>query len=130
MSGPQNDIENRHPGVMIEIIARDQQAMKAFYSKVFGRRYQTGTAGFAYVHFGERKLPLLGGIGQADPKTPGFEPGHNFYLLVDNLEATIEEAVKAGGESFVPPADVDGYRFAMIRDPEHNPIGLIQPFAD
>jgi len=130
MSEPQNDIENRHPGVMFEIIARDQQAMKAFYSKVFGWRYQTGMSGFAYVHFGERKLPLLGGIGQADPKTPGFEPGHNFYLLVDNLEATIEDAVKAGGESFVSPADADGYRFAMIRDPERNPIGLIQPFAD
>jgi len=130
MSESRNEVVNRHPGVMIEIIAKDQQAMMAFYSKVFGWRYQPGTGGFAYVHFGKRTLPLLGGIGQADPKIPGFEPGHNFYLLVDNLEATIEDAVKAGGEKFVPPTKVDGYQFAMIRDPERNPIGLIQPFAD
>jgi predicted enzyme related to lactoylglutathione lyase len=130
MSEPRNDADNRHPGVMFEIIAKDQQVLKAFYSKVFGWHYQSGTDGFAYVHFGERTLPLLGGIGQADSKTPGFEPGHNFYLLVDNLEATIDNAVKAGEESFVPPTEVDGYRFAMIRDPERNPIGLIQPFVD
>lgn len=130
MNEPRSAVENHHPGVMIEIIAKDQQAMKTFCSKVFGWRYQSGTGGFAYVHFGERTLPLLGGIGQAGPKIPGFEPGHNFYLLVDDLEATIEAAVQAGGKKFVPPTQVDGYHFAMIRDPEHNPIGLIAPFAD
>lgn len=129
MNEQAKEFENRHPGVMIEIIAKDQQAMKAFYSKVFGWHYRSGTGGFAYVHFGERTLPLLGGIGQADPSIPGFEPGHNFYLLVDDLEATIELAVEAGGEKLMPPTKVDGYQFAMIRDPEHNPIGLIQPFA-
>jgi predicted enzyme related to lactoylglutathione lyase len=131
MSEPRNAVENHHPGVMIEIIAKDQQAMKTFYSKVFGWRYhQSGTNGFAYVHFGERKLPLLAGIGQCVRNTPGFEPGHYFYLLVDDLEATIEAAVQAGGKEFVPPTEADGYHFAMIRDPEGNPIGLIAPFTD
>lgn len=60
MSEPRNEIENRHPSVMFEIIAKDQQAMKTFYSKVFAWRYQSGTGGIAYVHFGERTLPLLG----------------------------------------------------------------------
>jgi hypothetical protein len=27
------------------------------------------------------------------------------------------------------PASVDGYRFAMIEDPEGNPVGLIEPFT-
>ena len=130
MSERRNAVENHHPDVMIEIIANDQLRMKTFYSKVFGWRYQTGTGNFAYVHFGERKLPLLGGIGQAVPNTPGFEPGHYFYLLVDDLKATIEAAVQAGGEEFVQPTKADGYHFAMIRDPERNPIGLISPFTD
>lgn len=120
---------NRHPALMFELIARDQAKLQSFYANVFGWTYETGASGFAYVRFASAPRSLLGGIGQAQPNTPGFEPGHNFYLEVDNLEATIAAAVAAGGEQFVPPAAVDGYRFAMVRDPEHNPIGLIEPFA-
>lgn len=120
---------NRHPSVMFEIIARDQERAKAFYSAVFGWTYETGTGGFAYVNFPTEVTPLLGGIGQARKDTPGFEPGHNFYLRVESLQATIETALAAGGECLMSPAEVDGYRFAMIRDPEGNPIGLIEPFA-
>ncbi|KRA17920.1 MULTISPECIES: VOC family protein [unclassified Lysobacter] len=119
---------NRHPVAMFEIIARDQAAMQRFYSQVFGWRYENGDAGFAYVHFPVRMQPLLGGIGQADPNTPGFEPGHNFYLLVDDLQATIDAAIAAGGRQYMAPADADGYSFAMIQDPEGNPVGLIRPF--
>jgi predicted enzyme related to lactoylglutathione lyase len=114
---------------MFEIIANDQEAMKTFYSKVFGWHYQLGEGAFAYVHFGPRTLPLLGGIGAAKPNIPGFEPGHHFYIRVASLEATIERAVLAGGKTFVPPTKVDGYDFAMIKDPEGNAIGLIEPFS-
>lgn len=120
---------NRHPSVMFEIIAKDQERAKTFYGAVFGWTYETGTGGFAYVHFPEEATPLLGGIGQARKDTPGFEPGHNFYLRVESLQATIDAALAAGGECLMPPAEVDGYHFAMIRDPEGNPIGLIEPFA-
>jgi uncharacterized protein len=120
--------ENRHPSVMFEIIANNQSALKDFYSKVFGWSYQIGAGGFAYVHFHDRKPPLLGGIGQSDPSVVGFEPGHSFYLLVDDLNAAIERAVAAGGRRHMPPSTVDGYSFAMIEDPEGNAIGLILPF--
>lgn len=120
---------NQHPSVMFEIIARDQEKAKAFYTAVFGWTYEIGTGGFAYIHFPRHSTPLLGGIGQVQKDVPGFEPGHNFYLLVDSLEATIQKAVEAGGAKFVDPVSVDGYRFAMIRDPEGNPIGLIEPFT-
>lgn len=119
---------NRHPGVMFEIIAKDQEKAKAFYATVFGWTYRSGTGGFSYVHFPVEATPLLGGIGQAQKNVPGFEPGHNFYLRVESLEAAIDAALAAGGQRFVPPVAIDGYRFAMIRDPEGNPIGLIEPF--
>lgn len=120
---------NAHPGVMFEIIARDQAAMQAFYTQVFGWQYRVGTGGFAYVDFPLQTRPLLGGIGQAVPRVPGFEPGHSFYLLVDDLDATITQALAAGGARYMDPTEADGYHFAMIRDPEGNPIGLIQPFT-
>ena len=47
---------------------------------------------------------------------------------VDDLEAAIDRVVMAGGSKFVDPTPVDGYTFAMVKDPEGNPIGLIKPF--
>lgn len=126
---PEPTDRNRHPALMFEVIAHDQARLKRFYAQVFGWTFEVGSSGFAYVHFARQPRILLGGIGQAQPNTPGFEPGHAFYLEVDALEATVAAAVAAGGECFVDPADVDGYRFAMIRDPEGNPIGLIEPFG-
>ncbi|WP_437304491.1 antibiotic biosynthesis monooxygenase [Sorangium sp. So ce388] len=123
-----NEPENQHPSVMFEIIGRDQAKLKAFYQAVFGWTYTSGTGGFAYVKFPVERREALGGIGQADPGTPGFEPGHNFYLLVDDLDGTIARAVEAGGTKLMPPTSIDGYQFAMIKDPEANPIGLIKPF--
>jgi len=120
---------NQHPAVMFEVIANDQNAVKTFYSKVFGWTYQSGSGGFAYIHFPVQGQPLLGGIGQADPAVPGFTPGRNFYLLVDELEAAIARATAAGGSIYMPIAAVDGYRFAMIQDIEGNPVGLIEPFS-
>jgi uncharacterized protein len=120
---------NRHPAVMFELIARDQATLQAFYGAVFGWTYRIGTGGFAYVDFPTASRPLLGGIGQAQAGVPGFEPGHNFYLLVDSLEATIAAAEDHGGALSMPIAEVDGYRFAMITDPEGNPVGLIEPFS-
>jgi len=119
---------NRHPAVMFEIIANNQAATQDFYSQVFSWNYQVSTGGFAYVHFPVEGQPLLGGIGQANIDVPGFEPGHSFYLLVDDVEAAIARALTAGGTQYMAPACVDGYRFAMIRDPEGNPVGLIEPF--
>lgn len=119
---------NHFPAVMFEVIATDLEAAKAFYTRVFGWQYEAGTSGFQYIHFPAGAPPLLGGLGQADPDIPGFEPGRNFYLLVPRIEPFLERAIAAGGSSLMPPASVDGYRFAMFRDPEGNPVGLIEPF--
>jgi uncharacterized protein len=118
---------NRHPSVMFEIIAKDSVAAQDFYQRVFGWQYQTGTGGFAYIGFPVSTRPLLGGIGQAS-SDPGFEPGRNFYLLVDSVEETLESALTAGASHLMAPTSVDGYRIAMFRDPEGNPVGLIEPF--
>ncbi|RDU98009.1 VOC family protein [Trinickia dinghuensis] len=127
-SAASNIVANHHPSVMFEVIGRDQGSLKSFYASVFGWNYETGASGFAYVPFPAQLTPLLGGIGQTQPKTPGFEPGTNFYLRVDDLEAAIERAVRSGGSRFVEPTSVDGYTFAMVKDPEGNAIGLIKPF--
>ncbi len=127
-AAPRAPASNRHPAVMFEILANNQGSLLDFYRKVFGWNYQEGTGGFAYVKFPVETLPLLGGIGQANDKQPGWEAGRHFYLRVDDLKDAIERVKAAGGKAFVPPVSVDGYNFAMVKDPEGNVIGLIEPF--
>lgn len=120
--------ENRHPAVMFEIIARDQEAQKRFYSAVFGWVYRVTPSGFSLIDFPTASRPLLGGIGQAIENTPGFEPGCSFYLEVPSLEKAIERTRTAGGSVHMKPTAADGYHIAMIMDPEGNVVGLIEPF--
>lgn len=129
MADEARDEGNGHPAVMFEIIARDQEAMKRFYGDVFGWNFEDGSEGFAYVHFGVRKTPLLGGVGQAQTGVPGLEPGHAFYFVVDDIKATLERIVAAGGGRHMAETQADAYTFAMAKDPEGNPFGLVRPFG-
>ncbi|MCK6590883.1 MAG: VOC family protein [Polyangiaceae bacterium] len=119
---------NRHPAVMFEVIANDQEQAKKFYHAVFGWNYTIGTGNFAYVKFRGTSPALLGGIGQADDKEPGFSAGHSFYLLVDNVATALERAVNAGGKLLMGKTEIDGYTIAMFTDPDGNSVGLIEPF--
>ena len=121
-------VTNRHPAVMFEVMSPDAATARGFYRDVFGWSYDTGSEGFSYVHFPVGAPPLLGGIGQADAGAPGMQPGTNFYLLVDDLEATLARAVAAGATRLMPPWTVDGYHFAMFTDPDGFAIGLVTPF--
>jgi predicted enzyme related to lactoylglutathione lyase len=47
---------------------------------------------------------------------------------VDDIDAAIARAEAAGGKLHMEVTNVDGYTFAMVEDPEGNPIGLIKPF--
>ena len=126
---PHSQRQNRHPALMFEIMAKSQQPLLDFYHRVFGWEYELGTGKFAYIPFPAELTPLLGGIGQANADEKGFEAGRNFYLVVDDLDATIAATIAAGGSAYVEPSRVDGYDFAMVKDPEGNAIGLIKPFS-
>ena len=114
-----------HPVVMFEFIATDQKLLCEFYHAVFGWDYDVED-GFAYIHFSPIRIPTLGGIGQAQPQTPGWEPGRNFYLATDDLEKSLAAVEAAGGAVYVPITTAGTYRFAMFTDPEGNVVGLLE----
>ena len=55
---------------------------------------------------------------------------HSYVEGLDDLDEAITKAKKAGAKVQLPPTPVDGYHFAIIEDPEGNPIGLITPFEN
>jgi predicted enzyme related to lactoylglutathione lyase len=116
---------NSSPAVMFEFIASDQKRLCEFYRQVFGWQYQV-EGGFAYVKFAPQLITPLGGIGQAKPDEPGWQPGRNFYLATHDVKASLAKVVEAGGKVAVPVTETDGYTFAMFTDPEGNLVGLLQ----
>jgi hypothetical protein len=46
------------------------------------------------------------------------------YVLVDNIEATLEKVEKLGGKVVLPKRSSDGGAYAVFADPEENMLGL------
>lgn len=114
-------------GIFFEVLAKDQAAQRAFYEYVFGWRLEPGESGFDYVAF-PPPVAVRGGVGQAQPGQPGQDPGANFYVMVDDIEHTLARVVERRGSIVLPSTSVDGYTFAMFKDPEGNTVGVVSPF--
>lgn len=108
----------------IEIAGRDGERLKKFYSELFDWRIERkDTAGFDYydieIEFGGK--PTAGIRHEPDGKAELV-----VYIEVDNLESTVEKAEKLGARVRIPPMAYGDLNFALIEDPEGNPIGLTQ----
>jgi predicted enzyme related to lactoylglutathione lyase len=110
----------------------DAEALAAFYADLFGWKINTRDgAGWVQVR------DPNGGVGlnlQADdryePPTWPEEPGaqtkmFHLEILVDDLEAAVEVALRAGGtEAQHQPSDRDRTRMRVMLDPAGHPFCL------
>ena len=115
---------NAHPVVMFEFIAEDPEALRSFYTRVFGWTYAIQD-GFAYIQFAPTTITPLGGIGPARAE-PGWGAGRNFYLATADVEQTLRDVLASGGQVWVEPTTAGGYHFAMFKDPAGNVVGLLE----
>jgi len=107
----------------IEFPADDVERAKKFYAAVAGWDYNEMDGALGYWLF--RTAPEAGG---AVPKR-GESVGDavRVYIDVDDLEGAVDAATANGGSVITPPSDIPGQgRFAAVRDPEGNEIGLYQ----
>lgn len=116
----------RH-GLFFEVLARDEAALQGFYEQVFGWTLAKGPSGFSYVSL-PGPLEVRGGVGQALAGQWGQQPGVYFYVMVEDIDATLLAVQAHEGAVVLEPTAVDGYRFAMFQDPEYNIVGLVAPF--
>jgi predicted enzyme related to lactoylglutathione lyase len=102
--------------------ASDIRRSAEFYEKVFG--WQTRKRGDGAIAFDD-------GVGQVSGtwvinRPPSATPGLLIYIMVDNVEATIESVIAHGGE-LVQPVGADAPEItARFRDPGGNVLGLYQ----
>jgi predicted enzyme related to lactoylglutathione lyase len=114
------------PVVWFEVAGRDLDALRQFYSSLFGWRIELDAA--APMPYGMVSTGTEGGI-PGGVYAPGESVGSyvSFYVGVDDLEASLRQAETLGAKVAQPPTPLpDGSRVAMFNDPEGHRIGIIQ----
>jgi predicted enzyme related to lactoylglutathione lyase len=106
----------------IEMPATDIARSADFYRKVFGWTVRTR---------GDGKLAFDDAVGEVSGtwvlgRPPSEKPGLLFYIMVDDVAATINLVIANGGQ-IVQPIGADAPEItARFRDPAGNVIGLYQ----
>jgi predicted enzyme related to lactoylglutathione lyase len=106
----------------IEIPATDIPRSVAFYQSVFG---------WDIRQRGDGSTAFDDGVGQVSGtwvtgRPPSETPGLLIYIMVDDINVTIE-AIRANGGEIVQPVGVDAPEItARFRDPGGNVLGLYQ----
>lgn len=113
-----------NPVVHFEIAGRDGEKLEEFYRQLFdwtiGRRH---VGGYPYGDV-EDAAPaaLTGGIRHE----PEGKAEIVLYVGVDDVETSVARARELGAEVRIPPMEAGDMTFALIEDPEGNPIGMIE----
>jgi predicted enzyme related to lactoylglutathione lyase len=91
----------------------DVEAAKRFYGELFGWNFQHGDHDYEHINAGQAGV---GGIMKLDPKT-GAPPHWIGYVKVDDVDASVAAATKAGGKVRMPKMSVPNVgEFAVVAD--------------
>ena len=109
--------------LLLEIQAADVEVSSAFYAKLFG--WKLRTRGDGARAFDDATGALSGSWVLGRP--PAREPGMLPYVMVENIDRTLREAVALGGEIVTPYTALGpGDAYATLHDPAGNLLGLYQ----
>jgi hypothetical protein len=113
-----------------DLTVLNADAVRDFYSKVVGWRYQEvdmgGYADFTMV-VPETGNPA-GGICHARGVNQGIPPYWLMYIIVENVDRSTRLCTELGGAVVVQPKDMGGHgRYSVIKDPAGAFVGLFQP---
>ena len=107
----------------MEIPTTDVETSANFYSQVFGWNIRVrgdGARAFDDATGGVSGTWVLG-------RQPARDPGILAYVMVDNIDHTLDQVSQAGGQVVTPRTALGpSQAFATFRDPVGNVLGLYQ----
>jgi uncharacterized protein len=116
------------PVVHFEVIGKDGDKLKAYYSELFGWEIDSSNPmGYGMVAR-EGNVNAQGiGIGGGIMGMPDRDASHvTFYVEVPDVEAALANAESLGGKRVMGPDKVpDGPVLGMFEDPEGHLIGIV-----
>ena len=113
-----------------ERVTRNAEATKAFYQQTIGWSYDSmpppdGKTYWMAIMDGK---PVAGIFSLNAPEYDGVPVGWMSYLSVDDVDARVAKAVKAGAKLMRPIFNVpDVGRIAILTEPEGAGVGWITP---
>lgn len=115
------------PGALVwnEAAVDDHEAAQAFYSTVFGFRFEPIEGMGGYATFATDGGPL-GGLGGHQPGSP---KGWTTCFSVGATDAAVAAVEKAGGKVSTAAMDTPYGRFAVLEDPWGAPFSVMQELA-
>ncbi len=114
-----------NPVIHFEIPASNPEKLADFYKTLFGWNFQKWEGAMEYwMATGSKDA---GGIDGGIMKRQAEQQTAMNYVMVPNVDDHFKKATDLGATGIVPPTDIPNVgRFAVLLDPEHNPIGLWQ----
>jgi predicted enzyme related to lactoylglutathione lyase len=113
-----------------ELATANVQAAKDFYGKVFNWKFQDHDMGdmtYTMINNGNAERGFGGIWAIPKDKQKEIPPHWIGYILVENLDKSLEQVKTAGGNIMKPAADAGNMgRFAIITDPTGAHIALWQ----
>ena len=112
-----------------ELGTSNVQAAKDFYGKVFGWEFSDHDMGdMTYTMIKQKNKEFAGIWSIPKDKQKEIPPHWMGYLLVENLDQSLEKARTQGASIIKPATNVGDFgRFAIITDPIGAHIALWQP---
>ena len=115
------------PVVHFEVIGKDPEGLRSYYSQLFGWEFgePLGPTDYTLV---ERSTNADGiGIGGGVGGVPeGYEGYVTFYVEVPDVEAALAQAESLGGTRMMGPDQVPGGPvIGLFTDPEGRAIGVV-----
>ena len=117
------------PVVHFEIIGKDGDRLKQYYSELFGWEIDSNNAmRYGIVqregNVGADGVGIGGGIG-VGPE--GYDGHVTVYVQVPDVEAALAQAESLGGTRMMGPDEVmEGLVIGLFTDPEGHTIGVMQ----
>jgi uncharacterized protein len=123
------------PVVHFEVVGKDYDKLKSFYSDVAGWTYdeppaatQEGVPPYALVPRDGNVNPDGAGIGGGIGVGPeGYEGHVTFYIEVPDVGASLDQVERLGGTRVMgPDSPAEGITIGLFTDPEGHLVGLTQ----
>jgi uncharacterized protein len=113
-----------------ELMTRDVEGAKKFYADTMGWSYEgmptPGAGTYWIAKMGKETVGGIFDINSAEYKD--VPESWMSYIAVDDVDARVSKATKAGAKIMKPPFDVPGVgRIAILLEPGGAPIGWMTP---
>lgn len=112
-----------HTVVHFEIPADDVEALAGFYTNLFGWKIEKAPMDYWLIETAPQGQGVNGGMMKR--QSPQHVPTN--YIGVESVDDFVRKAERLGAKVIMPKQAVPGVGyFAMILDPQNNPLGMFQ----